>query len=328
MLSGAALLGEAEGQTDIAAPDPHRLLHHLRLLHLSVDTEAGAEEEVLQWSSVCSMRRINSADRDRCPAPWLIPMSACHTTSSSTTLIGQVSRCKDLNFPASLSSMFKRLHVLAGLEYSVVFCWSMTMGLIEACVHGIIPTQSISTHYLLTSQDLTVKDAPLPSRDNQMLFWAHAATVGGLHSILKFRNMAPMEAHNAPNNNTFYAIGHPMYGGPEDDWSIARVIHNAATSAKNVAQIIVCGTAWGSLAKISGGSWVTSVKATENDQVYRDKNGTAYVISRNGYNIAGVAYAATMNPPSTAATLLHEYARASGQDVARSSRAAAALLNR
>ena len=182
--------------------------------------------------------------------------------------------------------------------------------------------------YLLTSQDLTVKDAPLPSRENQMLFWAHATTVGGLHSILKFRNMAPMEAHNVPNNNTFYAIGHPMCGGPEDDWSIARVIHNAAASAKNVAQVIVCGTAWGSFAKISGGSWVTSVKATEDDQVYRDKNGKAYVISRNRYNIAGIAYSATMNPPSTAATLLHEYARASGQSLAHSSRAAAALLNR
>ena len=67
-------------------------------------------------------------------------------------------------------------------------------------------------YYLLTSQDLTVKDAPLPSRDNQMLFWAHATTVGGLHAILKFRNMAPKEAHNMPNNNTFYAIGHPMCG--------------------------------------------------------------------------------------------------------------------
>ena len=183
-------------------------------------------------------------------------------------------------------------------------------------------------YYLLTSQDLTVKDAPLPSRENQMLFWAHATTVGGLHSILKFRNMAPMEAHNVPNNNTFYAIGHPMCGGPEDDWSIARVIHNAAASAKNVAQVIVCGTAWGSLAKISWGSWVTSVKATEDDQVYRDKNGKAYVISRNRYNIAEIAYAATMNPPSTAATLLHEYARASGQNLAHSSRAAAALINR
>ena len=161
-----------------------------------------------------------------------------------------------------------------------------------------------------------------------MLFWAHATTVGGLRSILKFRNMAPMEAHNVPNNNTFYAIGHPVYGGPEDDWSIARVIHNAATSAKNVAQVIVCGTAWGSLTKIAGGSWVTSVKATEDDQVYRDKNGKAYVISRNRYNIAGVACAANMTPPSTAATLLHEYARASGQDIHRSSRAAAALLNR
>ena len=143
-------------------------------------------------------------------------------------------------------------------------------------------------YYLLTSQDLTVKDAPLPSR------------------------------------------GHPMYGGPEDDWSIARVIHNAAASAKNVAQVIVCGAAWGSLAKISGGSWVTSVKATEDDQVYRgqDKNGKAYVISRNRYNIAGIAYSANMNPPSTAATLLQEYARASGQSLAHSSRAAAALLNR
>ena len=131
-----------------------------------------------------------------------------------------------------------------------------------------------------------------------------------------------------PNNNTFYAIGHHTLGGPEDDWSIARVIHNAAASAKNVAQVIVCGTAWGSLAKISGGSWVTSVKATEDAQVYRDKNGKAYVISRNRYNIAGIACSANVNPPSTAATLLHEYARASGQSLAHSSRAAAALLNR
>ena len=64
--------------------------------------------------------------------------------------------------------------------------------------------------------------------------------------------MAQMEAHNVPNNNTFYAIGHPMYGGPEDDWSIARVIHNAATSAKNVARVIVCGTAWGPLQRFLG----------------------------------------------------------------------------
>ena len=97
---------------------------------------------------------------------------------------------------------------------------------------------------------------------------------------------------------------------------------------ENVAQVIVCGAAWGSLTKNAGGSWVTSVKATEDDQVYCDKNGKAYIISRNRYNIAGVAYAANMTPPSTAATLLHEYARASGQDIARSSTAAAALLNR
>ena len=105
------------------------------------------------------------------------------------------------------------------------------------------------------------------------------------------------------------------------------VIHNAAASAKNVSQII-CGIAWGSLRKISGGSWVTSVKATEDDQVYRDKNGKAYAISRNRYNIAGVAYSTNMSPATTAATLLQEYARASGRAVARSSRAAAALPNR
>ena len=183
-------------------------------------------------------------------------------------------------------------------------------------------------YYLLTSQDLKIKDAPLSNRENQMSFWAHATTVGGLHSILKFRNVAPMEAHSAPNNNTFYAIGHPMYGGPEDDWSIARVIHNAATSATNVAQVIVRGRAWGCLTKISGGLWATSVKATEDDQVYRDKNGKAYVISRNRYNIAGVAFPANMSPPSAPATLLQEYACASGQNIARSSTAAATLLNR
>ena len=70
-------VGEVEGPRDIAAQDLLLLLP--LLLHLHADIEARAEEDS-PWSDAWRLKLINNADRDRCPAPWLTLMSACHTT--------------------------------------------------------------------------------------------------------------------------------------------------------------------------------------------------------------------------------------------------------
>ena len=55
-----------------------------------------------------------------------------------------------------------------------------------------------------------------------------------------------------------YALGHRLYGHEFDSYKPSRVLYNC--NAKNLSGIVVSGKAWGSLDKISGGSYATALR--------------------------------------------------------------------
>ena len=169
-------------------------------------------------------------------------------------------------------------------------------------------------YYYLVSSDLALKDPPLPTKSERILFWSHGTDVGSLWSMLRNRDMLPMNAHGVSQFgcNIFYALGHEVCGGEEDEYNIARVLYNTSKSAKNLASIIVGGKAWGSLRKVYGGSFETARVATEEDQVLKDSNAKAYCVSRNRYSFNYIAFEQLAQPPSTARGLIiiNQYLRA------------------
>ena len=117
--------------------------------------------------------------------------------------------------------------------------------------------------------------------------------------------------------NIFYALGHEVCGGEEDEYNIARVLYNTNKSAKNLASIVVGGKAWGSLRKVYGGSVETARVATEEDEVLKDSNAKAYCVSRNRYSF--IAFEQLAQPPSTARGLINQYLRAAKPQASRTS---------
>ncbi|OLP76786.1 hypothetical protein AK812_SmicGene43235 [Symbiodinium microadriaticum] len=124
--------------------------------------------------------------------------------------------------------------------------------------------------------------------------------------------MLPMSAHGVASFgcNIFYALGHEVCGGEEDEYNIARVLYNTSKSAKNLASVAVGGKAWGSLRKVYGGSVETARVATEEDEVLKDSNAKAYCVSRNRYSFNYIAFEQLAQPPSTARGLINQYLRA------------------
>ena len=107
--------------------------------------------------------------------------------------------------------------------------------------------ESMRRYYYLVSSDLALKEPPLPTKAERILFWSHATDVGSLWSMLRNRDMLPMSAHGVASFgcNIFYALGHEVCGGEEDEYNIARVLYNTTKSAKNLASVVVGGKAWG-----------------------------------------------------------------------------------
>ncbi|OLQ03479.1 hypothetical protein AK812_SmicGene13551 [Symbiodinium microadriaticum] len=172
--------------------------------------------------------------------------------------------------------------------------------------------ETMRRYYYLVSSDLALKDPPLPTKSERILFWSHATDVGSLWSMLRNRDMLPMSAHGVASFgcNIFYALGHEVCGGEEDEYNIARVLYNTSKSAKNLASVVVGGKAWGSLRKVYGGSVETARVATEEDEVLKDSNAKAYCVSRNRYSFNYIAFEQLAQPPSTARGLINQYLRA------------------
>ena len=168
------------------------------------------------------------------------------------------------------------------------------------------------SYYFLQSQDVIIRDPPLPAEAERILLWSHATDVGTLWNMLKDRDMLPMNAHGVDmfGCNIFYALGHEVSGSEIHEYNISRVIFNAARSAKNLAGIVVNGKAGGSLRKHYGGSYETAREATEEDEVLKDANGKAFCISRNRYCFNSMAFDQLAQPPSAAQTLITPYQRA------------------
>ena len=167
-------------------------------------------------------------------------------------------------------------------------------------------------YYYLRSEDISVRDPSLPTKAERILFWSHATDVGALWSMLKDRDMLPMNAHGVEKFgcNICYALGHEVTGSEIDEYNISRVIYNSARSAKNLAAIVVNCKAWGSLRKQLGGSYVTARVATQEDDVLKDTNGKRHFVSRNKYSFDSLAFEQLAHAPTTAATLISQFQRA------------------
>ena len=176
---------------------------------------------------------------------------------------------------------------------------------------------AVRRYYLLTSNSLVTREAPLVSRSDKLMIWAHATDVGNLLGILRQRDIHPMEHLEVPGCNIFYALGHRLYGHVWDNHNVARVLYNTLNSAKNLSGVVVSGKAWGSLDKVQGGSCATALKATQDDEVYKDANARAYCVPRNRYHINSISFEQLAVPPLTATTLVAAHDRAMGVPSAR-----------
>ena len=78
---------------------------------------------------------------------------------------------------------------------------------------GEATPETMRRFYYLAASDLTLKDPPLPTKTERILFWCHATDAGALWNMLKSRDMLPMR-------------GHELCGGEQDEHSIARVLYN------------------------------------------------------------------------------------------------------
>ena len=76
------------------------------------------------------------------------------------------------------------------------------------------------------------------------------------------------------------------------DWT--RVLHTTWNMAKNQAQLIMCGRAWGSLDKISGGA--AEAHRRGGDAV-KSINDTALVVSTTHHRVRGLAWRHDATPP-------------------------------
>ena len=169
-------------------------------------------------------------------------------------------------------------------------------------------------YYYLSSTDIMVRQAPLPTKTNRLMFWVHACDVGSLAAMLKERDMKPMNAHGVAEFgcNIFYALGHEIYGTDIDEYSVARCLYNAWRSAKNKARLLIGGKAWGSLDRVQGGSWVTAKIATERDEVLKDANSKAFCVSRNRYHFGFLAIDSLATPPGTARPMIDAFCHQAG----------------
>ena len=79
--------------------------------------------------------------------------------------------------------------------------------------------ETMRRYYYLRSEDISVRDPPLPTKAERILFWSHATDVGALWSMLKDRDMLPMNAHGVEKFgcNIFYALGHEVTGSEIDE---------------------------------------------------------------------------------------------------------------
>ena len=130
-----------------------------------------------------------------------------------------------------------------------------------------------------------------------------------LLGILQQRHTALMDLE-VPGCNIFYALGHRLYGHE-------RVLYNTHNSAKNLSGVVVSGKAWGSLDKVQGGSYGTALKATQDDEVYKDANARAYCVSRSGCHINSISFEQLAVLPLAAAPLVAAHDRVMGVPSAR-----------
>jgi len=172
--------------------------------------------------------------------------------------------------------------------------------------------ETMRRFYYLQSRDLAIKEPPLPTREQRILFWSHATDIGALHSMLKDRHLLPMRAHGAQEFgcNVFYALGHEVTGSEADEYSMSRALYNCTRSAKNLAHIVAAGKSWGSRKKVYGGSYATAKEATETDDTLKDSNAKAFCVSRNKYIFSAIAFEQLALPPNTAGVLISQYEHA------------------
>ncbi|CAE7874802.1 unnamed protein product [Symbiodinium necroappetens] len=92
--------------------------------------------------------------------------------------------------------------------------------------------ETMRQYYYLVSSDLALKDPPLPTKSERILFWSHGTDVGSLWCMLRNRDMLPMNAHGVSQFgcNIFYALGHEVCGGETDEY-IARVLKDSNAKA-------------------------------------------------------------------------------------------------
>ena len=156
----------------------------------------------------------------------------------------------------------------------------------------------LHNYYILNSFEMNTASVPAATRNNKVMFWAHATTEGGLRGILQERCIRPMEAHGVPQCKVFYALGHELWGHEYDVRNIARVVHNAWRGAKNSSKLLVIGKAWGSLASVGGGSYVTASLASRKCDTMKDKNAKAYCVHTSLYTMQGLAFSVDSDPPA------------------------------
>jgi hypothetical protein len=157
----------------------------------------------------------------------------------------------------------------------------------------------ITPNYLKFSTDQP--QAAVPSKTTRIVQWVHCTTPDGLINILRNRAVKAANAHDEEEYGCFFAKGCELQSSQEQssyDWT--RVLHNTWNMAKNQAQLVMVGRAWGALDKISGGAVASCIEAhRRGGDTVKNINDKTLVISATHHRVRGLPWRHDATPPNS-----------------------------
>ena len=168
---------------------------------------------------------------------------------------------------------------------------------------GKTPEEPDQTYYCITPNYLKYStdqpEAEMPSKSVRLVQWVHCTTPEGLINILKHRAVKPANSHEEEEYGCFFAKGCELQTSQEyfsQDW--VRVLHTTWNMAKNQAQLVMCGRAWGTLDKIPGGAKASCQEAhRRGGDTVKNLNDKTLVISTTHHRVRGLAWRHDAAPP-------------------------------
>jgi hypothetical protein len=156
---------------------------------------------------------------------------------------------------------------------------------------------SVVSHYAIIQ--LIVPQGEHSTVVTGRIIWAHGTTEGGLVGILRTRKMMPTKPFYADQPEpftAFMALGCRVYGIPEDNDEVARIVHKTWNLPKNRCNVLAVGVAHGACSTIrQGGAWESLLKA-KTDLVVHESATKRWAIKCAAGCFTSIAFASGATP--------------------------------